>query len=261
MNAADGLSMINLNRCTTAQLETMLEAGREVLECQAALAKTGDNIVGVLLPREETFYEFAHCPPGDVFDNETHSQFYYHAHRAGEHGHFHIFMREHGMPEDCRPAKQSEAGYMKERDDRLSHLVAISMDKLGQPIGLFTTNRWVTAENWYAAKDVCAMVDCFSIEHAKPSWPVNRWITAMLRLFRPQIEDILHERDAVVAKWRANHPDEDVFEDRNLDLPSAVEISIGYQIHSLDTALKDRRSKTIAKKQGSRPVMQMEINP
>lgn len=253
--------MINLDKCTTAQLETMLEAGRDVFECQGALARTGDNIVGELLPKEETFYEFAHCPPGDVFDNETHSQFYYHAHRQGEHGHFHIFIREQGMPEHCRPAKQSEAGYMKEREDKLSHLVAISMDKRGEPIGLFTTNRWVTAENWYAAKDVCAMADRFSIEHAKPSWPVNRWITAMIRLFRPQIEEILQERDAVVAKWQATHPDEDVFEDRNLDLPSAVEISTIDQILALETALTERRSKTTAKKQGPDPVAQIGKTP
>lgn len=253
--------MVNLDKCTTAQLEAMLEAGWIVLECQAALARTGDNIVGELLPKEETFYEFAHCPPGDVFDNETHSQFYYHAHREGEHGHFHIFMREQGMPKNCRPARQSKADYMKERVDRLSHLVAISMDRRGNPISLFTTNRWVTAENWYRAKDVSRMVECFSIDHAKPSWPVNRWITAMLRLFQPQIKDILQGRDAVVAKWQANHPDEDVFEDRNLDLPSAVEISIGEQIHALETAVQERSSKMPAKEQRSDPMTQVGENP
>ena len=131
----------------------------------------------------------------------------------------------------------------------------------GDPIGLFTTNRWVTAENWYVAKDVCAMVECFSIEHAKPSWPVNRWITAMLRLFRPQIKDILQKRDAVVAKWQANHPDEDVFEDRKLDLPSAVEISIGEQIHALETAVQERRGRMPAKEQRSNPMTQVGENP
>ena len=40
---------------------------------------------------------------GDVYDAETHAQFFYHAHpaeqrRSGEHGHFHCFLRPRGMP-------------------------------------------------------------------------------------------------------------------------------------------------------------------
>jgi hypothetical protein len=130
---------------------------------------------------------------------------------------------------------------MKERDDTLSHLIAISMNRAGFPVGLFTTNRWVTAENWYAADDVSAMLDRFEIDHAQPSWPVNRWISAMFWLFRPQIIELLHERDAVVADWQKKHPDSDVFEDRDLDLPSRVEISVDQQISDVQTALSARR--------------------
>jgi hypothetical protein len=126
---------------------------------------------------------------------------------------------------------------MKERDDKLSHLVAISMDRFGVPLALFTTNRWVTAENWYVAEHVCAMVDRFQIDHAQPSWATNRWIGAMLRLFRPQIVELLRDRDAKVAGWRQEHPEGDVFEDRNLDLPSLVEISLEQQIKAIKTAL------------------------
>jgi len=229
--------MIDFGALGTARLRGMLEAGMRVVECHRALARTGDNIVGELLPREDTFYEFDHCPPGDIYDSETHSQYYYHAHRAGEHGHFHTFLRQRGMPEGVRPVEQSVAGDMKDRDDTLSHIVAISMDRRGLPIELFTTNRWVTAENWYAAPDVCAMIDRFRIDHAQPSWPVNLWISAMIRLFRPQIEALLYERDAVVADWKKQHPGEDVFEDRELDLPSRMEISVDRQIRAVQAAL------------------------
>ena len=232
--------MIDLSALGTAQLETMADAGLEVLECHRVLAKTGNNIVSELLPREGTFYEFDHCPPGDIYDSEAHSQYYYHAHRSGEHGHFHTFMREAGMPEGVHPVEQSEPDYLKQRDDRLSHLVAISMDRHGVPIALFTTNRWVTAENWYAAEDVCAMVDRFRIDHAQPSWATNRWVSAMFRLFRPQIVELVERRDAVVAEWQKEHPDRDVFEDRKLALPSRAEISIEGQIHAIKTALEVR---------------------
>ncbi len=144
------------------------------------------------------------------------------------------------MPEGVHPVVQSEPEYMLEREDKLSHLVAISMDRFGGPIALFTTNRWVTAENWYAAEDVCAMVDRFRIDHAQPSWATNRWVSAMFRLFRPQIVELVERRDAVVAEWQKEHPDGDVFEDRKLGLPSRVEISLDEQIHAIKTALEVR---------------------
>ena len=231
---------IDFDALSRAQLQSMAEAGHEVVECHRVLAKTGDNIVGEVLRDQDTFYEFDHCPPGDIFDPESHAQFYYHAHRPGEHGHFHCFMREEGMPVGVEPAEQSDADYMKERDDKISHLIAISMDPRGIPTGLFTTNRWVTAENWYVAEDVCAMVDRFEIGHAQPSWPTNRWITAMMQLFRPQIAELLRERDAVVADWQKRHSDDDVFEDRKLGLPSQVGISVDDQIRAVEAALTSR---------------------
>src|SRR3546814_14192456 len=68
-----------------------------------------DNLVGELLKNNGTFYEWDHYPPGDVYDHETHGQYYYHAHAAdqrfdGEHGHFHTFVRPKGMPPGVRPA-------------------------------------------------------------------------------------------------------------------------------------------------------------
>jgi hypothetical protein len=218
-------------------LRMMAESGREVVECHRVLAKTGDNIVGEVLPEPGTFYEFDHCPKGDVFDPDSNAQFYYHAHRGDEHGHFHTFLREAGMGTGMRPIEQSDAEYMAERDDTLSHIIAISMDSHGLPIGLFTTNRWVTADHWYAAADVKIMLDRFDIDLAHPSWPVNCWITGMLRLFRPQILELIDARDHVISDWRDNHPGIDAFEDRDLDIPSQCEISIDDQIAAIEAAL------------------------
>src|SRR3546814_4623987 len=50
----------------TEELEAMLRAGETVLECHRVLGKTGDNIVGEILKREGTFYEWNHYPKGDV---------------------------------------------------------------------------------------------------------------------------------------------------------------------------------------------------
>lgn len=59
----------------------------------------------------------------------------------------------------------------------------------------------------------------------------------MFRLFRPQIVELLRERDAVVADWQKKHPDSDVFEDRELDLPSRIEISADQQISDVQATL------------------------
>ena len=232
------LSLESQWNLSSDRLDAMWQAGQEVIECHRVLVKTGDNVVSEVLPKDRTFRQFDHCPAGDVYDRSSHSQFYYHSHRPGEHGHFHTFLRERGMPEGMVPVEQSEMDYMRQRDDRLSHLIAISMDQRGLPIALFTTNRWVTAENWFSGIDVCAMLDHFDVDLARPSWPTNRWIGAMLRLFRPQIIDLVLQRDTVMQDWQERHPDLDVFEDRRLEITSELEISIDAQMARIATELQ-----------------------
>ncbi|GAB4365437.1 MAG: hypothetical protein Kow00114_22690 [Kiloniellaceae bacterium] len=234
-----------LESLSTEALEDMAEAGAEVMEIHRILAKTGDNIVGELLKHNGTFYEWDHYPPGDVYDHETHGQYYYHAHASdqrfqGEHGHFHTFVRPRGMPPGIKPAKVP--GYVAPDDpnDALSHLVAIAMTPGGLPFRLFTVNRWVTGEVWYTAKDVIRLLDVFKIDHAQPSWPVNRWISAMVRLYKPQIADLLQARDRKVAAWQELAPDSDVFEDRDLEVTSFLDISIDRQVRGVADALLAR---------------------
>jgi len=223
-------------------LERMAAAGAEVVEVHRVLAKTGDNIVGELLKNHGTFYEWDHYPPGDVYDHVTHGQYYYHAHAAdqrfeGEHGHFHTFVRPKGMPPGIRPAPVP--GYVAPDDpnDALSHLVAIAMTPGGLPFRLFTVNRWVTGEVWYAAEDVIRLLEVFKIDHPQPSWPVNRWISAMITLFAPQIADLLRARDRKVAAWRETMTEGDVFEDRDLEVTSFLDISIDQQVQRVAKAL------------------------
>ncbi|MCM2306675.1 MAG: hypothetical protein NDI91_04285 [Sulfuritalea sp.] len=223
-----------------SRLEAMRAAGREILECQRVLERGGLNIVGEMLRGQGDFVEFEHYPNDDVFDADSHSQYYYHAHRGeeGEHGHFHTFLRASGMPPGTRPVANTGAESWPSGDESLSHLVAISMDAYGYPIGLFTVNRWVTGDAWYVAQDVIPMLDHFEIDHANPSWPANRWISAMLQLFRPQIEALILERDEIVVAWADRHPGVDVFEDRELEIASHIAISVEQQIAAIDAALK-----------------------
>jgi Domain of unknown function (DUF6969) len=226
-------------------LQDMAEAGAEVVEVHRVLAKTGDNIVGELLKNNGTFYEWDHYPPGDVYDHETHGQYYYHAHASdqrfeGEHGHFHTFVRPRGMPAGMKPAKVANYVAPDDPNDALSHLVAIAMTPGGMPFRLFTVNRWVTGEVWYHAEDVIRLLEVFKVDHAQPSWPVNRWVGAMVRLFRPQIADLLLARDRKIADWQDMAPDTDVFEDRDLEVASILDISVERQIRGVAQALLAR---------------------
>ncbi len=222
-----------------AELAAMAEAGSEVNEALRLLAKAGANVVGRCLANQGTFYEIDHYPKGDVFDAEFHSQYYYHAHRkaAGEHGHFHTFLRAPAIPAGIAPVPYRGRARRPSGKDALCHFIAIAMDRPGRAIGLFTTNRWVTDESFYAAPDAIALLERFRIEHTHPCLAVNRWITAMLRLFRPQIEALLVERDRAIAAWAAAHPGRDVYEDRELEVTSSVSIDVEAQIAAIAAAL------------------------
>jgi len=245
MRSGIAVERLDFTSIPRAELAAMTDAGKEVIQCERVLAKSGDNIVSEILRGQGTFYEWNHYPKGDVYDFESHAQYYYHAHpraeRPGEHGHFHTFLRAAGIPTGAKPAIVPGLVPTTDASEPLTHLVAISMDDRGQPIQLFTTNRWVTGEVWYSARDAIAMLDRFVIDLARPSWPVNRWITALLRLFRPQIELLLLDRDHVIAEWRRQHPKVDVFEDRRLEVTSKLDIAVEEQMRQIRSALRRAR--------------------
>lgn len=252
--------MADLARLGRAELEAMAGAADEVLECRRVLARTGDTVVSEVLRGAAGFVEWNHYPAGDVYDSLSHAQYFYHAHPPGqravsEHGHFHTFLRPRGMPPGTRPLIMPELAIADAPaapaappapqpcqgtdNDELSHLVAIAMDADGAPIRLFTTNRWVTGETWYAAADVVAMLDRFVIDLARPSWPLNRWLTAMFRLFRPQMAALVQARDEAVMSFRRRYrPKVHVFEDRRLEVPSALDIDVDEQVRQVRLALK-----------------------
>ena len=90
------------------------------------------------------------------------------------------------------------------------------MDAEGLPLGIFAVNRWVTDESWYSAEDTIELLGLFKIEHANPN------------LFRPHIETLLRHRDQVITAWQENHPEQDVLEDRRLEITGYLPIDRHY---------------------------------
>lgn len=232
---------VNWSEIPIDRLQKMQDAGGIVAECHRVLAKTGHNIVGEILKGSDGFFLMNHYPDGDVYDHDSHGQYYYHAHREEEHGHFHLFLRPKGMPDNLKPADVPDFKKPDGDNDALSHLIALSMDPYGMAKGLFTTNRWVTAEYWYKADDVIQMLDRFEIDHANPSWPTNQWVSAMVQLFYPQICQLIIERDEAIVKWRLEHPHVNVFEDRNLEITSEIACNVFDQITAIENELNLRK--------------------
>lgn len=244
---------------STARLEDMEQAAKTVQVSLRKLEDQSTSVVGEILKGQGDFVPWDHYPAGDVYDWDSQSQYYYHTHPADhsvpgfpstfwerEHGHFHTFLRAKGMPAGTLPADVPGTDTIQDPDTALCHIVAISMNGDGLPFRLFTTNRWVTGEQWHDAQTVTGLIDRFAMTCALPSRPVNSWITAMLRLFRPQVEELLRQRDAALIDWqaRAATTEQSAFDDRGLEITSAMEVSIEDQIKMLTTELRRRRGET-----------------
>ncbi|NKB45974.1 MAG: hypothetical protein GKS03_17050 [Alphaproteobacteria bacterium] len=231
---------LNLTTLPRDRLEDMVIAGEQVLECMRVLGNTGDSIVGEVVNDFEDFAVWSHYPKGDVIDRQTHSQFYYHAHpeqqRPGEHGHFHLFLRCDGIPETVQPADIGVDNALDDFKTPMCHILAIAMNQHGMPIALFTTNRWVTMDPWFDAADTISLLDQFDIDIAKPSWPLNVWMSAMVRLYRPDIEILLHERDSTMTAADEQSADGSAYNDRSIEIASLRDIDLADRIDSVNAA-------------------------
>lgn len=240
--SADGLRTLGRD-----ELLAMYDAAAEVIVCLAALAKKGKNPVTEAIGDAAAIEEWAHFPPGDTIDAGTHSQYYYHAHAAeerasGEHGHFHTFVRPRKLFPDLEPAALADNAASIPESNWVTHLAGISTDATGYPIRLFTTNRWVTDEAWYGADAAIAMLDRFDITAGQPSPELNRWVAAVMRMFRPQIAGLLRARDEAVARWQVAHPDRDVYEDRELQVTSELAVDFLAHIRAIEAALASAKA-------------------
>lgn len=196
-----------------------------VAETMRVLAKSGSNLVAEVLATVPAFIEWDHVPAEDVYDPDSGSQYYYHAHPKSEdgtglhddeHGHFHVFLR--GTALEGLDIPGDKPGIV--------HLVGIGMNRDGLPIRLFTTNGWVTGETMIPAEALCPRLGLFEVDHVRPSWALNLWLTNMIVLFRPQIEQLLRKRDRVLRDWQQNYPEADVLEDRVLEVASSLTIDL-----------------------------------
>lgn len=173
--------------------------------------------------------EFDHYPPGDVVDLRNGSQFFYHAHRDGdrEHGHLHLFWHAtaSGRRRYLRPGRPRWVRTAP------THLLAVSLDARGLPVGLFTVNRWVTEGHWFDAATTLSFVDRFALDSAIGHRHSCRWLTGFVRVYRPLIEEILMQRDARLAR---RHSLSEALADRGLEVLSSKAIDWAADLDALE---------------------------
>lgn len=182
---------------------------REMAFCEAILAKAGLNLLTETFAGVSSIEAWDHYPPGDVFDPESNAQWFYHCHPAedgsAEHGHFHCFLRPDGA-----------AG-------PIHHLAAIGIDAHGRLLRLFTVNQWVVGDVWADAETTIPLLSRFDMQMPRPSYLVNRWLTAVLVAYESEIAALIRERDRVLA---AHVPPQGLSarEDRALEVTSELVI-------------------------------------
>lgn len=225
----------------------MLRYARQILEAQQRMMNAkGKNIIHYTLEKKRKHIRMDHYPHGDRIDYNSGAQYFYHCHRENfdslEHGHFHCFLRYKGIPKRIKPSPLPD--WDKYIDSPMAHIVAIAMNCYGQPIRLFTVNRWISSEIWYDAKHAPEFVKRFKMNiEDKPYWTVlDQWVEGILHLFAPQIAWLHEQRDATIEQVKIDYPSENAYENENveelsqisIDLQSQVQWIISQEHHSLE---------------------------
>jgi hypothetical protein len=196
-----------------------LSAAEEILSVQLRYAQSGSSMIHALMNGSKSMLELEHFPRHDIVDERNNTRMYYHAHAlhrkaAHEHGHFHLFSHGH-----------AKAGHV--------HLVGISLDAVGQPIRLFTTNQWVTGETWMDASAMEEVLVNFEVKTGGRLSPVARWATAMVRLYLPEIVQLIRERDLMISRKSESVKMDVLFKDKRLDVVTQKRINLSQKIQQL----------------------------
>ena len=223
--------MANSKNKITAAAETLIT-------CLFEMAEANTNPVLQVINPDTPLEENKKYPADFLQFNQLGWRAYYHCHPAsragnhrfsGEHGHFHIFVRVEDDPE------------------KWSHLAALAMDNMGQPLGWFSVNHWVTGESWASADVLTKKLDSIPLilsDSGENSPPNNeqddlqllflrteRWLLAFLALSADKIKLLLQQRDEVLSEKQKEHTSMEIKTDKSLYLLSEIPVNIKELLH------------------------------
>ncbi len=191
-----------------ASLKFYQEALNKIIKIVNSLKKEGSNLVlKVMNGKEYIFDPYTHYPQdGGIKDHDTGCVIFFHAHRPDEYGHFHAFVTD--------------------ENGELVHLVLISMNKQGEPLGLATVNRWVTGDRYVKADKLKEYLQKFKMnQYSFKEKRVVKFVEHIFSAYQETIFQLFDERD----EWIKNYVNKfyrEPFEDRDYEVLSSKKINI-----------------------------------
>lgn len=185
------------------------------------MAEAETNPVLQVINPGQTMEENTRYPAGLLNFNNLGWRAYYHCHPAsrkgnhnfkGEHGHFHLFIK------------------IQDNPDTWSHLAALAMDNMGQPLGWFCVNQWVTGESWQDKGVLLSHLH--KIPYKDQSILVERWLLSLLSLESENIAELLNQRDEALNKFMEQEDINSIKKNKDIYLLSEVKIDLNKTIMS-----------------------------
>ena len=213
------------------------QAAYTVIETITQMAQEQKPLMLRVLPEGGDSHFWKHYPKGDARDADTKSRWYYHVHAPGsrdegEHGHFHLFLHRTQLPEGLEPKVWPPQG--EDCKAHVTHMVGLSIDTVGIPRSWFTVNRFVTNEFLFPADVMIDHIADFNVDKTKEDDLVNRFVTAMVALYREEIAELLRERDVRHAELVAHHGEKGYEKESGVEVLSQIPIDLDAKISSLD---------------------------
>nr|WP_298928921.1 hypothetical protein [uncultured Erythrobacter sp.] len=212
------------------------EAAHTVIETITQMAQEQRPLMLRVVPEDEVNF-WKHYPEKDARDKHCKSRWYYHVHAAGkrdadEHGHFHLFLHRTQLPTGEVPKVMPPQG--EDAKAHVTHLIGLSINTVGIPRSWFTVNRYVTNEFLFPADVMIDHLPDFNVDHTAEDDLVNRFVTAMVALYRDEIAELLQQRDAKQAELVAEHGDAAYEKESGIEVLSQIPIDLDAKISALD---------------------------
>ena len=148
-----------------------LHFGKKSLGLWLTITNDHGSLIKAFNPSEaHTAHE--HYPEEDFLSENDSLQYFYHSHRdTGEHGHIHVFHRDHIT-------------------SHTNHLLAIGLSEKGLPISLFTVNEESVNEKSPGAKTLQQLLQT-SLESSAKETPLTAWIISFCRFYKEDIINLI----------------------------------------------------------------------
>ncbi|MBA4164981.1 MAG: hypothetical protein C0510_10210 [Erythrobacter sp.] len=211
-------------------------AAQTVIETIVAMAADGRPLMKRVLPEDGEVHFWQHYPKKDARDRDTRSRWYYHVHAPGdrdadEHGHFHLFLHRTQLPEGTVPTVMPPEG--EDAKAHVTHIAGLSINHQGIPRAWFVTNRFITNEFLYPADVIIGHLPDYMVDNTQEDSLVNRFVTAMVALYRDEIAELLRLRDVRQAELVAEHGAAAYEKESGVDLLASIPIDLDAKIESL----------------------------